>query len=300
MRTHPVVWALRACWLVLPFTVGDALGRALDGRSAAVTVVAAGLAWAGWVAVLVASLVPRPGALTTLRLLAPAGALAAIALVFVAAPGGESAGSTASAMVGIVAAIAAAACALTAVTADAYVDGASYGDERRFALRAPVAFLLGPIPVFWLALVGGLTVGPLLLAARQWVVGAIVTAIGLAVARPALTAFAGLASRWLVFVPAGVTLKDHLALIDPVLFPTRQIAGFGPAVAGTDATDLTQNAPGLVLEAVFTTPVEIVARLARAEGEVRLVQAILLCPGRPGAVMAEAQRRGVRTAAALT
>src|SRR5690606_40680512 len=39
-------WPLRVLWLILPFTVGAAIGHALDERSGAVQLVVAALAWA--------------------------------------------------------------------------------------------------------------------------------------------------------------------------------------------------------------------------------------------------------------
>ena len=35
---------------------------------------------------------------------------------------------------------------------EAFVDGSSYGDERRMPLRPPVAVLAGPVPLAWAAL----------------------------------------------------------------------------------------------------------------------------------------------------
>ena len=295
MRAHPVVWALRAAWLILPFTVGDSLSGALDGRSTPVVVVVATLGWTVWAAVLVASLVAHPVALTVLRVLAPAAPLAAVAALTVWAPDEVSSGHLALGAAGVAAALVAATAALSGATADDYVDGASYGAERRFALRVPVAFLMGPVPVFWVLLVGGCTVGPILLAARQWVAGSIVTAVGLAAAVPATKAFHALSRRWLVFVPAGATLIDHLGLVDPVLFPAKRITSFGPALAGTTATDLTRSATGLVLEITFDAPVEVTARTSKSEGEVELVRAVLVSPARPGAVVVEAASRGLPT-----
>ena len=134
-----------------------------------------------------------------------------------------------------------------------------------------------------------------LLAAQQWIGGVVLTVIGAAIAVPAVKAFHGLSRRWLVFVPAGVTLIDHIGLVDPVLFPARQISAFGPAVEATTATDLTQQALGLVLEISFDSPVEVMARTSKVEGELQLLKAVLISPTRPGAVVAEADRRGLRT-----
>lgn len=296
MRSHPVVWILRACWLSLPFTLGDALGAALGERSGAVELVGGVLAWAIWAAVLVASLIAHPRALTVLRVLTPTAPAAAIAASTLWAPDDPSTAATTLAMVGLATALVATAAAWSGATADEYVDGASYGDERRFALRVPMAFMIGPIPVFWLTLVGGCVVGPLLLADRQWVAGAIVSLVGVGVAPMAIKAFDGLSRRWLVFVPAGITAIDHLALVDPVLLPARSISAIGPALTGTSAVDLTQQALGLVVEVSFTSPVEIVARTSKSEGELTLVPALLFSPSRPGAVIAEARRRNLAVA----
>src|SRR5690606_29528184 len=156
------VWALRALWGVLPFTAGDAFGEALAGSTAldarAVTI---GL-WVVWAGVLLALLVPHPITLTAVRLAVPA---APIAVGWALA-----------------AAAAATVLALLPTTADAFVDGASYGSERRFALRPPLALWLGPIPVVWALAVAGSLAGPLLLAERQWVAGGLAVALGWSVA----------------------------------------------------------------------------------------------------------------------
>src|SRR2546430_1012702 len=71
-------WLVRLSWVILPFTVGPALGAALQPHSEPVRVAAAGLAWAGWAAALVGTLVPYPIGLTVLRVVAPASATAAV------------------------------------------------------------------------------------------------------------------------------------------------------------------------------------------------------------------------------
>ena len=90
--------------------------------------------------------------------------------------------------------------------------------------------------------------GPLLLAAQQWVIGAVLTAVGLVVVLALARALHQLARRWVVFVPAGVVVHDPLGLVDPVLLPRGWVQGFAPAPADTDATDLTMGAPGLAVE----------------------------------------------------
>lgn len=293
MRAPVVVWLLRVSWTLLPFTLGDGVERALDGRSGAVVAVGATLAWSLWGVGLVASLVAHPRSLTVLRLVAPAAPVIAAALAFAPAADGDSALDGALPLAGVVLALAAVVSALSAGTADHHVDAASYGDERRFALRVPGTFVAGPVPLAWALLAAGVGTGPLLLAARSWIAGVAVVVATAAVASRAVPAFDGLSRRWLVFVPAGVTLVDHVGLVDPVLFRARSIAALGPAVEGTDAVDLTGQALGPALELAFVTPAEIVRRTSRAEGELQLVRAVLVTPGRPGPVLREAARRGI-------
>src|SRR5438105_7488171 len=76
-----VPWALRAVWAALPLAAGPRLAAALDPRSAALRSVASVWLWAGWAAVLVATLVPHPRALTTVRMGVAGGATAVGAAV---------------------------------------------------------------------------------------------------------------------------------------------------------------------------------------------------------------------------
>ena len=60
--------------------------------------------------------------------------------------------------------------------------------------------------------------------------------------------------RWVVLVPAGLVLHDHLALNEPTLFQKSEIDLIGPASIDTDATDFTQGAYGLALEVRCESP----------------------------------------------
>ena len=72
-------WFLRAAWVTLPLTAGAAYAAALHPHSDAVRLTATVVLWAGWLAVLVGTLVPAPLGLTALRLAAPAAVVAAVA-----------------------------------------------------------------------------------------------------------------------------------------------------------------------------------------------------------------------------
>ncbi|MBN2624256.1 MAG: hypothetical protein JXA83_12840 [Acidimicrobiales bacterium] len=280
-------WPVRLTWLVLPLLAGPALGDALGDASRPVQVVASVGLWAAWLAVLVATMVPTTVSLTALRIAAP-GAVAA-SLVALGATGATAAG-----VVGVVAALCAGLAALAPETAEVFVDGSSYGDERRLPLRVPAALLLGPAELAWAAVAAGVCAGPLLLAARQWVAGAVALAVGAAAAVWGVRVLHALARRWLVFVPAGVVVHDPLTLVEPVLLRRAVVRSFGPAPADTSAVDLTGGASGLALEALLTDPVSVVpVAPRRTPTELKDVTAVLVTPSRPGRVVAEARRRRI-------
>jgi hypothetical protein len=279
-------WPARVTWLVLPVVLGPALGYALDDASRPVRVVASIGLWLGWAAVLVATLVPTTVSLTALRVAAPAAVVAAVAAVV-------ADGASAATVVGLVGALLAALAAFWPGTGEAFVAGSSYGDERRMPLRVPGPLLAGPLVLVWAAAATGVAAGPLLLAARQWIAGAAVLAVGLPVAVVAIRSLHTLARRWLVFVPNGVVVHDPLALAEPVLLRRADVRSFGPAAADTAALDLTRSALGLALEITLAAPVSVVLARGGRHGvsEATTAAALLVSPTRPGAVLAEARRR---------
>lgn len=278
-------WPVRAVWLVLPLVTGPAIGAALDEASRPVQVVASVGAWAAWATVLVATLVPTTVSLTALRVAAPSAVVAALAALV-------AEGTEPATVLGLVGALVAALVALAPETAEAFVDGSSYGDERRLPLRTPVGLLAGPVELAWLAVVAGAATGPLLLAAEQWVAGAVALAVGLPAAVWGARVLHTLARRWLVFVPTGLVVHDPLTLLDPVLLRRNRVASLGPAPADSDARDLTGGAPGLALEVRFTEPVELLPAAPRgATAALVEVPAVLVTPARPGRVVDEARRR---------
>lgn len=277
-------WALRVAWAVLPFTAGPALGDALDPRSRPVQLVASVVLWAVWGVVLSAALVPHPISLTAVRCATPAAAVAVLAAAVDGSGSPLAVSTTALAM----------ALAFLPETGTVFVNGPAYPNERRFLLRAPAPLLVGVLPLVWALAVAPPAAGLLLLAARQWVAGAIVAAAALPVGVVLVRAMHGLSRRWLVFVPAGVVLHDPIAMAEPVLFRRQLVAAIGPADADTPAVDLTQAAPGLALELSLTEEVPILrTRPGRRQGEAMSPSRLLFTPTRPGAVLREAEERGL-------
>jgi hypothetical protein len=291
---EPGPWATRLVWLALPFTAGPALASALDGRSGPVRTVVSLLLWSFWTAALAAALVPRATTLTAIRIVMPATVPAAVWATTVGAPADVSVGPTFAAVVSSLLAVAA---VMSPLTGDAFVNGSSYGPERRFALRVPGVLLAGPVAVAWAVLVAAAVAGPLLLAARQWVVGAVTLAVAVPVVLVAVRALHGLSRRWVVFVPAGVVLHDPFALVEPVLATRRSVAALGAARRGAETfddgtVDATAGAPGLALCLVLRDPLSIglKERGGRASRELTAVK-VLFTPTRPGALLQEAARR---------
>lgn len=290
MRVN-ATWAFRGLWVVLPVAAGPALGAALDGRNDTVALVASVILWLGWAAVLVASLVPSTVGLTVLRVLAPAAGVATAWAVVVGtdADFGEVGVGD---VVGLVVTAAAAVVAMAPSVGDAFVDGSSYGPERRFALRVPAPVLLGPLELTWAVALAGVLTGPLLLAAEQWVAGVAALLVGLPLAFWAVRSLHALSRRWLVFVPGGLVIHDPLTVTESVLMPKTMVAHLGPAPADTDAYDLTQRAAGLALQVDLTEPLPVSLYRPRAErAETATVERLLFTPTRPAHVLDAAEER---------
>lgn len=272
-------------WAVLPFTVGPVLADALSQASSPVQMLSSVSLWVAWSVGMLATCVPHPLALTVLRVMAPATATLAVG----------AAGSGHPSALAVAWSVVVAAWVFSPAFGEWCVNGPAYPNERRCLLRAPgpiVVDMIG-LPVAWTVGVAGLCAGPLLLAARQWVAGAIVTVLGWALAGVFLRALHGLSRRWAVFVPAGVVMHDPVSLRDPVLFARRMVAGLGTARASGDGiVDLTQRAVGLALTLQLREPATItLMKPGQRLGVQAVATAVVFTPTRPGAVLEEARRR---------
>jgi hypothetical protein len=284
-------WGFTALWATLPLTAGPTFADALDQRSSAFRTSCSVALWVLWIVVLAASLLPRTPTLTAVRCAAPA---AVVAAAWAVAAGPSPDGLD---VLALTAAVAAAGLCLTAWFGDVFVDGDSYGDERRFLLRVPGPLLLAPVPLAWAALVVGATTGPLLLAAAEPVVGILALLVGWPVALVCARALHALTQRSLIFVPGGVVVHDLTALVTPVLLRRGRVTALGFAPAGTTALDLTRGSLGTALELRLAEPeaLPIVRRTGRTteRGEDVRVDALLVAPSRPAAVVAEARERRI-------
>ena len=282
VRLQPLAWAS------LVVTAGPAAAEALHSWSTAPRVVAAVILWSVWGVVLLASLAPRPLGLTALRVAAPL----TVALALAATP----AAGAAPGLLAVAGTALAAGLSFTPAVGYRFVNGAAYGEERRYPLRVPPPLLLGPVPLAAGLLAAGLFGGPLLLADQRWVAGGLALAAAVPLVRAAARSLYALSQRWAVLVPAGIVLKDPLTLVDPVLFPRDRIASLRPLpypmAPADDILDLRLGAAAgsLVLELTDE------ATLFRARGRMRGGEAVkasrlAFSPRQPDALLTEAATR---------
>lgn len=283
------LWIFRAVWLVLPFTAGPLLARALEQGGRPLELGGTIALWVIWAGMLIASMVPRTETLTAARIIVPASLAAVIAAVISLLDEGTV---DATLILAIISTGIASILVFRPQVSDGFVDGSSYGDERRYLLSTPGALMLGPIQLVWAVIVFGATVGPFLLLAQRWVSGGIATVIGLPLAYFALPLLHRLSYRWLVFVPAGMVVHDKTALREPQLFRKEQITAFGPSPAETTYEDLSLGALGLALRAELIEPSKIIRNERGADVELTDIGGFLVSPNRPGQVVAEAKERG--------
>ncbi len=289
MRTR-AVWALRALWFLLPLTVGQAASDAIASADHAVPqvmTIGLGVLWAGG---MVASMVPVPITLTGLRIFAAGIAPVALWTMF-------DTNFSAISIIAGVHAIATGFVALNPLIGDRFIDGGSYGDERRMALRPPAQVGYFLVPFVWALMAASTATGPLLLANKQWIAGVLTTAVGAGVVAIGARAVHQLTQRWVVFVPTGLVLHDQMVVIEPVLFRRTAIERVGAAIAGSPARDLSNRAAGLLLECELTDPAPLALRdpNAIATAEQAEVRRFLFCPTRPGEFLNEAERRNIPT-----
>ena len=275
-------------WASLVIAAGPAAAAAVEEWSTAPRAVASLLLWAAWGAALLASLAPRPLGLTVLRVTAAAAAVLAV----IAVPG-VGAGRGLPAVAGTVLA---AALAFTPAVGYRFVNGAAYGEERRYPLRVPPALLLGPVPLAGLLLVASAAAGPLLLADQRWIAGVVALALAVPVVKVAGRSVYALSQRWAVLVPAGIVLKDPLTLVDPVLFPRERIASLRPLPFPTapaeDILDLRLGAVAGSLVLELTEEAQLFRALGRQRGgESVKARRLTFSPRQPDALLAEAATR---------
>lgn len=234
MRTRMVntLWVLRCLWLLVAIAAPWDL---LAWHSSPVNVVLEITGWLIWAIGAVSLFAVVPVGLTAIRLIAPMMFVGAV----VALP--HSLSDKNSPLLCLVALLSATLCEfvllLPSIT-NAMVQGGAYGNETRLALRTPVPYL-APAIVTWVLLASSLIGGPLLLAAKQWILGACIAAIALGLLCVVPSRMHRLSRRWLVIVPSGIVIHDHLVLAETMMLKSSNISHVTLRDAPSDEADLT-------------------------------------------------------------
>lgn len=280
-------WASGLALAGLVWVGGNAATDALASDSTPVRTTASLALLAAWGAAMFTIAVPAPTTLTIGRMIVPV----TIPVFVVAALTGASAfDATASIALALVATL----LLFTPELGELFVQMGAYGHERRFPLRPPPAYLI-PTVVTWCALCAAALAAPLLLAARNWVLGVPVAIVAIALGRLLFPRFHRLSSRWLVLVPAGVVVHDPLVLAETAMFSRADVAGMRLAPAGTEAADITGPAAGHLVELElrdFTT-ITRAATKAAPRGTALHVRSMLVAPSRPGRALTAAGDRSI-------
>lgn len=201
---------------------------AADGRTTAVSVVLALWGWASWTSIAVALLVPSPLSITAIRAITPLAVLCSFVAV---------------SPVAIFASVLMILVSMSPLFIDVMVQGGAYGDESRFALRTPIPYVV-PAFVAWAALAGSLVGGSLLVAAQIYWFGIPLVALGIVMSRFVPRRLHRLSRRWLVIVPAGIVVHDHLVLAETLMAPRAQMVSSHLVDGPTDSADLTGGVLG--------------------------------------------------------
>jgi hypothetical protein len=278
-------WVARVAWLLVAVAGGIALEGALDGRSTNVRWVTAVGAWGSWTIVTIALLIASVRSLTVVRLGVPVGLVVVVAAVAGGADATETLALAIPTLVTLVAVFA-------AEFGRSFVQASAYGDELRFPLRPPLGVAIAAV-VTWCVWAPSFVGGPLLVAARNWVPGGLVSALALAGAIVIGPRWHRLSKRWLVFVPAGIVVHDPVVLADTITLRTAQVARIGLAPTDTGAADLTGPANAHAIQIDSTEAVTAVFAFTPSEPNGRAIHmaAFLVAPSRPGGALAAAAAR---------
>ena len=279
------LWGPRILWLAVGVAGAWSIGDALDGRSAAVRTTVMIGAWLIWGIGVVALVVPSALGLTVMRMLSALGCgAAAVSWIAGASP------IRGAVFLG---------CALVsgflvggANFGQQCVQASAYGDEQRFLLRAPAAFL-PPIAVAGLAWVAAVLAAPLLLASGRWIIGISTLIVAALLTVLLLPRFTALARRWLVFVPAGVVVHDQVVLGETLMVPRAELDGIDLALSGTEAADFTGPAAGHAVEIRLRSMGNALLAPTKAapRGTALHMQAFIVAPTRPGLVLQASNER---------
>lgn len=237
-------------WIILGiFVPWQSLG---DDASRPVAIALVVWGWLLWISVAIALLVPSPISATVVHAISPLAVLCAA--LDLDAPS-------------LFAALVAFIVLRSGVLMDYMVQGGAYGQEQRFALRTPVPFM-APALLAWVVLMGTVLGATFFLAAQQWWIGAPLFVVGVVALGTVPQRLHRLSRRWLVIVPSGVVIHDHLVLAETVMSPRNKIASVALVHEQSDSADFTGGVlgPRLAIELREADKIVLAKITARALG----------------------------------
>ena len=268
MSKHPllrperiVVSVVIAAWVTI--AIASPWQTIADDASRSVSWVLLTWGWLLWTSVAASLLVPSPTSLTIVRIVVPLSVVISIA---------------ASQPLAIFCSVVALIVCASPVFVDAMVQGGAYGDESRFALRTPLPYVV-PAIIAWLLYTAALIGGSLLLAAQQYIVGAVLVTIGILLSRTIPQRLHRLARRWLVLVPVGIVVHDHLVLHETIMAPSAKILSVARTSDVGEAADLTGGVFGERITIALTEADKVILSkiTAKALGTTEALHVKMFC-----------------------
>ena len=256
-----VVSVVLAAWVVL--ALSSPWQAIADDASRSVSWVLLTWSWLLWTAVGASFLVPSPMSLTIVRIVVPLSVVVSVA---------------ASQPLAVFCSVVALIVCASPLFVDAMVQGGAYGDETRFALRTPLPYVV-PAVIAWALYTSALIGGSLLLAARQYVIGAVLVAAGILLSRTIPQRLHRLARRWLVLVPVGIVVHDHLVLYETIMAHSEKILSVTRTSEVGEAADLTGGVLGNRLTVALTEADKVVlsAITAKTLGTTEALHVKMFC-----------------------
>ena len=268
MSKHPllrperiVVSVVIAAWVTI--AIASPWQTIADDASRSVSWVLLTWGWLLWTSVAASLLVPSPTSLTIVRIVVPLSVVVSIA---------------ASQPLAIFCSVVALIVCASPVFVDAMVQGGAYGDESRFALRTPLPYVV-PAIIAWLLYTAALIGGSLLLAAQQYIVGAVLVTIGILLSRTIPQRLHRLARRWFVLVPVGIVVHDHLVLHETIMAPSAKILSVARTSDVGEAADLTGGVFGERITIALTEADKVILSkiTAKALGTTEALHVKMFC-----------------------
>ena len=278
--TPAVVWASRLSVIATGLAV-PLLNNALRQMSSLAGISSTVGIWLLWSIALLCTLVPSSSALTAIRLALPT---IFVIIAAVAITSDMTSGVAAALAISLLSSL----FIFSGDIGNSFVQLAAYGDERRFLLRCPPAMLVVQV-LSWLVWVALAIVAINLLASDALILGAFVAVAALLLTIALPRRFHRFSRRWLVSVPAGLVIHDHVVLAETAMFMNNAVVKIGVDLAPSEAADLSGKCSGVgLLIALKDFDTVVLAATPKTPGGSAIhVKSMRVCPTRPGRAIIE-------------